>query len=121
MLHPDILDRIQIMWDIQNIDEPTKSDIINYINHGFWQIDSYLLPVLQKTDANIKLTVLLVKKGNDNYVWGLYFNFPGILDDFNVNIDENTPASGLPQAIASLFKKADNALQRKVDKLHDKH
>ena len=62
MNNANVLDRIQIIWDIKNIDEPTKANITEYIDHGFGKIDSYLKTVLSKTDANIKFKVLLEKK-----------------------------------------------------------
>lgn len=64
----DTLDRIQIIWDIKNIDEPTKSSIADYINHGFGKIDSYLQTVFKKTDSNIILKVQLEKKGDGNFI-----------------------------------------------------
>jgi hypothetical protein len=42
------------------------------------------------------------------------------LEDFSVKIDENTPEKGIIQAVSELFEKAKNALQKKVEKLHDK-
>ena len=120
MNNSNVLDRIQIIWDIKNIDEPTKESIGEYIDHGFGKIDSYLKTVLGKTDANIKFKVHLEKKGNDDFIGGFHFNFPGVLEDFNVKIDENTPEKGLMQVVAGLFEKAKNALQKKVEKLHDK-
>lgn len=121
MLHPEITERVQIIRDIKNIDEPTKSSINDYINHGFGKIDTYLNIALKKTDANIKLKVQLEKKGNKNYVGGLHFDFPGILNDFHVHIDEDTPEEWLVQAVADLFQKAKNALQKQVERLHDSH
>gem|GEM_PF-4579795 len=44
-----------------------------------------------------------------------------MLDDFYVKIDENTPQANLVNAVSELFEKAKNALQKQVDKLHDKH
>ncbi|MFA7284985.1 MAG: hypothetical protein WC004_04165 [Candidatus Absconditabacterales bacterium] len=121
MLHSDLIEHVQIIRDIKNIDEPTKASIADYINHGFGKIDGYLKPVIDKTDAATKLKVQLEKKGNDNYIGGLHFNFPGVLDDFYVKIDENTPQANLVNAVSELFEKAKNALQKQVDKLHDKH
>lgn len=121
MQNLQVLDRIQISRDVKNIDEPTKSSITEYLVHGFGKIDTYLLPVIKKTDAPIKFKVQLEKKGNGNYIGWFYFNFPGILKDFHVEIDENTPVDWLPQIVAELFKKADNVLQKEVKKLHEKH
>jgi hypothetical protein len=56
----------------------------------------------------IKLKVQLEKKGNDNYIGGLHFDFPGILTNFYVGIDENTPNEGLAQVVAELFQQAKN-------------
>lgn len=120
MNNSKVLDRIQIIWDIKNIDEPTKSSIAEYIDHGFGKIDSYLKTVLSKTDASIKFKIHLEKKGVDDFIWGFHFNFPGVLEDFSVKIDENTPEKGIIQAVSELFEKAKNALQKKVEKLHDK-
>lgn len=121
MLQSDLIEHVQIIRDIKNIDDPTKASIMDYINHGFGKIDGYLKTVIEKTDAAIKLKVQLEKKWNDNYIGGLYFNFPWVLDDFYVKIDENTPQEGLVNAVSELFDKAKNALQKQVDKLHDKH
>ncbi len=121
MLQPDLIDHVQIIWDIKNIDEPTKSSITEYIAHGFGKIDRYLKPVLHKTSAMIKVKVTLEKKGENDFIGWIYFNFPGILDDFHVKIDENTPQEWLVNAVSELFKKAKNALEKRVNKLHDNH
>ena len=121
MLQSDLIEHVQIIRDIKNIDEPTKTSITDYINHGFGKIDGYLKTVIDKTDAAIKLKVQIEKKWNDNFIGGLYFDFPGILTDFHVKIDENTPESWVVHAISELFEKAKNALQKQVEKLHDRH
>ena len=97
MNNVNVLDRIQIIWDIKNIDEPTKSSIVEYVEHGFWKIDSYLKTVLSKTDESIILKVYLEKKGTDDYIGSFNFKFPGILDDFTVDIDEDTPEKWIIQ------------------------
>ncbi len=119
MNNVNVLDRIQIIWDIKNIDEPTKSSIVEYVEHGFWKIDSYLKTVLSKTDESIILKVYLEKKGTDDYIGSFNFKFPGILDDFTVDIDEDTPEKWIIQVITALFDKGKNVLQKKVEKLHD--
>ncbi len=119
MNNVSVLDRIQIIWDIKNIDEPTKSSIVEYVEHGFWKIDSYLKTVLSKTDESIILKVYLEKKGTDDYIGSFNFKFPGILDDFTVDIDEDTPEKWIIQVITALFDKGKNVLQKKVEKLHD--
>ena len=119
MNNVNVLDRIQIIWDIKNIDEPTKSSIVEYVEHGFWKIDSYLKTVLSKTDESIMLKVYLEKKGTDDYIGSFNFKFPGILDDFTVDIDEDTPEKWIIQVITALFDKGKNVLQKKVEKLHD--
>ena len=119
MNNVNVLDRIQIIWYIKNIDEPTKSSIVEYVEHGFWKIDSYLKTVLSKTDESIILKVYLEKKGTDDYIGSFNFKFPGILDDFTVDIDEDTPEKWIIQVITALFDKGKNVLQKKVEKLHD--
>lgn len=121
MLQSDLIENVQIIWDIKNIDDPTKASIADYITHGFGKIDWYLKTVAQKTDALIKVKVQLEKKWNDNFIGGLYFDFPGVLNDFHVKIDENTPEEWVVHTVSELFDKAKNALQKQVDKLHEKH
>ncbi len=122
MLLLDVLERVQIIWDIKNIDEPTKSSIEDYIEHGFGKIDSYLKRIVEKTEEKILVKVQLEKKGKWNFVWSLFFDFPGgDVKDIKVNIDENTPEEWLPQAVAELFEKTKSALMREIDRAHDKH
>lgn len=122
MLLLDVLEHVQIIWDIKNIDEPTKSSIEDYIEHGFGKIDSYLKRIIDKTEDNILVKVQLEKKGKWNFVWSLFFDFPGgDVKDIMVRIDENTPEEGLPHAISELFEKAKNALSKQIDRAQDKH
>lgn len=121
MLQSEFNDRIQIIWDIKNIDEPTKSSIIEYIDHGFGKIDRYLESVLLKVDDVIILKVKIEKKWKWNFVWSLHFDFPGWdVKDISVKIDENTPEESLPAIISELFDKAKSSLSRQIDKARDK-
>lgn len=113
-------DQINLIRDIKNIDEPTKSSITNYINHGFGKIDWYLKTFTSKSDAPLTLKIQLEKKSKNNYIGSLFFHFPWVLKDIEVNIDENTPEEWIPQIVADLFDKAKHALGKQVDKLHDK-
>ena len=61
-------DQINLIRDIKNIDEPTKSSIVNYIEHGFGKIDGYLKTFTSKSEASITLKIQLEKKGKNNYV-----------------------------------------------------
>lgn len=115
-----LADQISLIWDIKNIDEPTKSSINKYIQHGFGKIDGYLKTLTSKTASTIILKVQLEKKGKNNYVWSLFFDFPGVLKNIEVNIDENTPEEWIPQIVADLFDKTKNALSKQIDKMHDK-
>lgn len=117
----DYADRIQIIWDIKNIDEPTKSSINDYIYHGFGKIDGYLKSFFEKSNDYLIIKVQIERKGKWNIIWSLFFDFPWVFKDIEARIDENTPEENLPQAVALLFEKAKNALSKQVDKLHDRN
>jgi hypothetical protein len=63
MVHPEIIERILIIWDIKNIDDPTRSSISDYIYHGFGKIDSYLKIVFKKNWCNDKTQSTIRKEG----------------------------------------------------------
>lgn len=118
----NIKDHLDIVRNIKNIDSPTKDSIQQYVDHSFGKIDSYLKTFIKRRpDSKIIIDFNIEKTSNNMYEWSMGFDFHGVLSDFNVQIDSDTPDSWLPQAIATLFDKAKSILSKEVDKLHDNY
>lgn len=118
----NIKDHVEIVWNIKNIDSPTKESIQEYVDQCFGRIDSYLKTFIKRRpDSKILVDVNVEKTSNNMYTWSMVFDFHWVFSDFSVQIDNDTPDSGLPQAVATLFDKAKAILAKEVDKLHDNH
>lgn len=116
MLSSTFNDRITLVWNIKNIDEPTKSDIVKYIDHGFWKIDSYLDGILSRTSKNIILHINLEKKWKDYVDGSLLFDLPDFIQDVSVSLTDQDHES-LPHVVAELFDKAKHALGKALERL----
>ncbi len=118
----NIKNHIDIVRNIKNINTPTKESIQEYVDQHFGRIDNYLKTFIKRRpDSKIIIDFNIEKTSNHMYQWSMVFDFHGILSDFSVQIDNDTPDSWLPQAIATLFDKAKSILSKEVEKLHDNH
>lgn len=121
MENTNVFDYVEIVWNIKNIWDPTKESIEDYIKQWIWRVDSYLKTFIKRRpESKINVIINVEKTSNNMYIWSLGFDFPWVLQDFNVQIDHDTPESWLPQAIALLFDKAKSILSKEVERLHDR-